>query len=129
MRALYMNGGTQWIGDVWSPENPNGRYPQLTSATTGGGDINSYNYQCSSWTVNDGSYLRLKNITVGYTMPQELLKKSKVISNVRFYVTGTDLWEISHINDGWDPEGSSNMSGLNRYPFLRTWTLGANITF
>ncbi len=62
-------------------------------------------------------------------MPQELLKKSKVISNVRFYVTGTDLWEISHINDGWDPEGSSNMSGLNRYPFLRTWTLGANITF
>ena len=129
MRALYMNGGTQWIGDVWSPENPNGRYPQLTSATTGVGDINSYNYQCSSWTVNDGSYLRLKNITVGYTMPQELLKKSKVISNVRFYVTGTDLWEISHINDGWDPEGSSNMSGLNRYPFLRTWTLGANITF
>lgn len=124
-----MNGGAHWIGDVWSPENPDGRYPQLTSSTTGGGDINSYNYQCSSWTVNDGSYLRLKNVTLGYTMPREIIQKTKVLSNVRFYVTGTDLFEISHIHDGWDPEGSSNMSGLNRYPFLRTWTLGANITF
>ena len=129
MRTLYMNGGTQWIGDVWSPENPNGRYPTLTSNSTGGSEINAYNYQCSSWSVNDGSYLRLKNFTIGYTMPQSLLKKTNCISNVRFYVTGTDLWEISHIHDGWDPEGSSNMSGLNRYPFLRTWTLGANITF
>ncbi|WP_295730960.1 TonB-dependent receptor [uncultured Muribaculum sp.] len=129
MRDLYMNGGSQWIGNVWSKENPNGRYPQLTSSSTGGADVNNYNYQCSSWSVNDGSYLRLKNLTIGYTIPQNVIKKTKVLSNVRFYATGTDLWEISHINDGWDPEGSSNMSGLNRYPFLRTWTVGANLTF
>ena len=129
MRALYMNGGTQWIGNVWSKENPDGRYPQLTSSTTGGGDINSYNYQCSSWSVSDGSYLRLKNITLGYSLPENLLRKTHVLSKVRFYITGSDIWETSKIKDGWDPEGASNMSGLNRYPFMRTWTFGADLTF
>ena len=125
MRAVYLNSSNHWVGDVWSPETPGNRYPTLTNQ----GDINNYNYQCSSWLVNDGSYLRLKNITLGYTMPQEIVKKSHVLSSVRFYVTGTDLWELSHINDGWDPEAASKVSNAARYPFLRTWTFGANLTF
>ena len=125
MRAVYMNSSNHWVGDVWSPENPDGRYPSLTNT----GDINNYNYQCSSWLVNDGSYLRLKNITVGYTMPKALLDKQKVLTNVRFYITGTDIWELTHNHDGWDTEAASTVSNTSRYPFNRTWTFGANLTF
>ncbi|MDE6197596.1 MAG: TonB-dependent receptor [Muribaculaceae bacterium] len=125
MRTAYQNGSNHWVGNVWSPETPDNRYPTLTNLA----DINNYNYQCSSWLVNDGSYLRLKNITVGYTMPQQLLKRQKAITNLRFYITGTDLWETSHIHDGWDPEAASTVTNMARYPFNRTWTFGANITF
>lgn len=125
MRTSYMNGSNQFIGNVWSVDNPNGFYPTLTNQE----DINSYNYQCSSWSVEDGSYLRLKNITLGYTLPSSLLDKIKFISKCRIYVTGTDLWEHSKINDGWDPEASRNVSNASRYPFLRQLTFGLNLTF
>lgn len=125
MRAVYMNSSNHWVGNVWSPETPDNRYPTLTNQ----GDINNYNYQCSSWLVNDGSYLRLKNITIGYSLPQSVLKKQKALTAVRFSITGTDLWETSHINDGWDPEAASTVTNMARYPFNRTWTFGANLTF
>ncbi len=85
MRAVYMNSSNHWVGNVWSPETPDNRYPTLTNQA----DINNYNYQCSSWLVNDGSYLRLKNITIGYSLPQSVLKKQKALTAVRFSITGT----------------------------------------
>lgn len=124
MRAVYQNSSNHWIGNVWSQENPDGYYPTLTNQS----DINNYNYQCSSWSVNDGSYVRLKNITLGYSLPQSILKKT-IISQVRFYVTGTDIWEWSKIHDGWDPEARRTVTAASRYPFVRSWTFGANITF
>ncbi|MDE6339946.1 MAG: TonB-dependent receptor [Muribaculaceae bacterium] len=125
MRAVYMNSSNQWIGKVWDAEtNPTGFYPTLTNQ----GDINAYNYQCSSWAVNDGSYLRLKNITVGYSLPESLLRKT-ILSQVRFYVTGSDIWEWCKIHDGWDPEAKRTVTAASRYPFLRTWTFGVNVTF
>lgn len=125
MRNRYQNGSNHWVGNVWSPETPDNRYCPLTFV----GDINNYNYQCSSFLVNDGSYLRLKNFTIGYTLPASIINRQKVISNLRVYITGTDLWETSHIHDGWDPEAASTVSNMSRYPFNRTWTFGANITF
>lgn len=124
MRSVYMNSSSQWIGNVWSKENPDGFYPSLTNE----GNINGYNYQCSSWSVNDGSYLRLKNVTIGYTLPASLLQKT-VLTSVRFYATGTDLWEWCKIHDGWDPEAKRTVTAASRYPFLRTFTFGANIVF
>ncbi len=125
MRSVYMNSTNHWVGNVWSKDNPDGYYPTLTNQT----GINGYNYQCSSWSVEDGSYIRLKNVTLGYTLPAQLVQKTHVLSNVRFYVTGTDLWEWSKINDGWDPEASNRVSNARRYPFLRNVTFGANISF
>lgn len=88
-------------------------------------------------TSQDGRYLRLKNVTVGYTFPSKLLKKTRVLQSARLYVTGTDLWETTKIKDGWDPEAaarnSSNaaqaVNGVKRYPFTRNFTFGANLTF
>jgi len=124
MRSVYMNSSSQWIGNVWSKDNPGGFYPSLTNES----NINGYNYQCSSWSVNDGSYLRLKNVTIGYTLPASLLQKT-VLTSVRFYATGTDLWEWCKIHDGWDPEAKRTVTAASRYPFLRTFTFGANIVF
>ncbi len=125
LRAVYLNSPSYFVGRVWSEDNPDGFYPSLTNQ----GDINNYNYQCSSWQVQDGSYIRLKNVTVGYSFQPELLRKLKVFQSLRVYFTGTDLWEHSKINDGWDPEASRNVSGVARYPFLRNFTFGLNVGF
>lgn len=125
MRAVYMNSSNSFVGNVWSLDNPSGRYPSLTNQS----DINTYNYQCSSWSVEDGSYLRCKNITLGYTFPASWLKKTNFLTSVRLYLTGTDLFEISKIHDGWDPEAARTITSSARYPFLRTFTFGANVSF
>lgn len=125
MRTAYQNGSNQFIGKTWTPENTGAYYPSLTNVS----EINNYNYQCSSWAVEDGSYLRLKNVTLGYTLPSSLLNKTKVLSKARVYVSGADLWEHSNINDGWDPEASRTVDDAKRYPFLRTVTFGLNLTF
>lgn len=125
MRSVYLNATNQSVGNVWSPETPNARYPTYTNNST----INNYNYQPSSWTVENGSYLRLKNVTVGYNVPKVFLNKTGTFEACRFYVSGVDLWEITHIHDGWDPEASRGVSGVERYPFVRTVTFGLNLTF
>lgn len=125
MRAVYLNGTDQSVGNVWSPETPDARYPTYTN----NGTINSYNYLPSSWTVEDGSYLRLKNVTLGYNLPETILNKIKAIESCRLYVTGVDLWEITKIHDGWDPEASRGVSGVGRFPFVRTATFGLNLMF
>ena len=125
MKAAHLNSTTQSVGDVWSPENRGGRYPTYTNINS----INDYNYQCSSWSVENGNYLRLKSVTLGYNFPTSLLNKIRVISRMRVYVSGNDLWEVSKINDGWDPEASRKVSGNGRFPFNRTCTVGLDLTF
>lgn len=130
MQAIYLNTTTQSIGNTWSPEHPDAYYPTYTNITW----INKYNYQISSWSVEDGAYLRLKNLTIGYTLPQSFIKKLKPLSRLRVYFTGNDLWETSKIRDGWDPEQSNNAyddheNPLSRYPFSRTFTFGVDATF
>lgn len=132
-RGYYTNTSTASLGNTWSPENPNAYYAPYTSDS----NINNWNYQPSSLTAQDGRYLRLKNVTIGYNFPAQLLKKTKVIESARIYVTGTDLWETTKIKDGWDPEAaahdSSNTSqaakGTKRYPFTRNFTFGLNLSF
>lgn len=126
MQAWYLNSTTQSVGNTWTPENRDAYYPRLSNVS----QVNNYNYQISSWSVEDGAYIRLKNVTVGYNFPSSLLAKTKVINALRIYFTGADLWEHSKIHDGWDPEQTANVSsGLERYPFSRTFTIGLNATF
>lgn len=130
MSAIYLNTTTQSIGNTWSPEHRDAYYPTYTNIQW----INKYNYQISTWSVEDGAYLRLKNLTVGYTLPQSVIKSLKPLSRLRVYFTGTDLWETSKVRDGWDPEQSRNAyddhnNPLGRYPFNRTFTIGVDATF
>ena len=124
-RANYTNTITSSIGNVWSSDNPSAYYAPYTNDT----NINNYNYQASSLTSQDGRYIRLKNITFGYTFTNKLLKKIKILQGAHIYITGTDLWEFTKIKDGWDPEAAREATGLKRYPFTRNFTFGVNLTF
>lgn len=132
-RGYYTNTSTASIGNTWTDSNPEAYYAPYTSD----GNINNYNYQASSLTAQDGRYLRLKNITIGYTFPAKYLKRTKFLEGARIYFSGADLWETTRIKDGWDPEAearnpsntSQAVSGVKRYPFTRNFTFGANLTF
>lgn len=131
MQAIYLNTTTQSIGNTWSPEHRDAYYPTYSNTSW----INHYNYQISSWSVENGAYMRLKNLTIGYTLPQSLLNHLRPLTKVRVYFTGNDLWETSKIRDGWDPEQSRNAysdsesNAIYRYPFCRSYTVGLDITF
>ena len=124
-RANYTNTITSSIGNTWSEDNPDAYYAPYTNDS----NINNYNYQASSLTSQDGRYLRLKNVTIGYTFDNNLLKRQNVVENVRLYITGADLWETTKIKDGWDPEAKRDAKGTQRYPFTRNFTFGVNLTF
>ncbi|MFA6086786.1 MAG: TonB-dependent receptor [Mucilaginibacter sp.] len=123
--ALGQAQTTQWVGNTWTPDNTNAYYPNLHTAA----GMNNYNYQISSWSVENGAYVRLKNLVVGYTLPKSLMERTGAISSLRLYISGSDLWESSGIHDGWDPEITRTTQGNERYPFYRYVTIGANITF
>ncbi|MDL2255665.1 TonB-dependent receptor [Parabacteroides sp. OttesenSCG-928-G06] len=110
---------------VWRPgntpeQNAHVIYPRLS---WGGGAGSSNNLQTSDWWLQDGSFLRLKNFEVGYTMPKSLMSKT-FIKSMRLYISGNNLLTFSKFKL-WDPEkGNGDGSG---YPPNRIVTFGLNI--
>jgi TonB-linked SusC/RagA family outer membrane protein len=85
------------------------------------------NLRVSSHFVEDGSFVRLKNVTLGYTLPQSVL--SRISSKqIRLYVTGQNLITLTHYT-GFDPEVSASGVDLGIYPQARVFTGGVNIGF
>ena len=87
-----------------------------------------------SWAVEDGSYLRINNLTLGYSLPKNIVSKIK-ISNVRFYGTVNNLATLTGYS-GYDPDVSARRSdpltpGVDfaAYPRAKTWLFGVNVTF
>jgi TonB-linked SusC/RagA family outer membrane protein len=128
--TIWQGHGNWWVGKTWTPENPDAPLPILTTATNKGfGGYAAYNYQISDWSMQNGAYVRLKNLVVGYTLPQAISQKAK-IEKLRVYFSGNDLWEITKVEDNWDPEQTAGISGgAQRYPFFRLLTFGVNVTF
>ncbi len=112
--------------NYWTPESPNTNIPRL-SAT----DANNNN-RLSDRYVESGSFLRLRNLQLGYTLPQVITKKA-MLEKVRVYVSGQNLFTITSYS-GIDPEVGQS-SSLSRgvdygiYPQSRVITGGINITF
>lgn len=77
--------------------------------------------------VEDGSYLRVKNVIFGYSFPQKVTQKLKM-SSARIYVSGTNLLTFTNYS-GFDPEVGVNGIDLNTYPVTRTFSLGVNMSF
>ena len=77
--------------------------------------------------LEDASYVRLRNVTLSYTLDKKALEKTKFISNARIYAQGTNLVTWTKWR-GFDPEGN-NSSGFFDYPVPRTLTIGLDLTF
>lgn len=107
----------------FDPENPvrYPAYPRLEVVSNSG----TPNTVSSDFWVLNGSYLRLKNIQLGYTLPSSLTSKMKV-NSVRLYSSVENPITWSNYREGWDPEVNT---GGAYYPILSTYTFGLNIKF
>lgn len=121
--------GTTVALDRWkSPSDPgNGQVNRANRKAKG------YNGRTSTWHLEDGSYLRLQNVTLGYTLPLHLTKRI-LVDKLRIYVSGQNLWTSTNYS-GYNPEvnarpGNSLSPGedYGTYPLSRTFMFGLNLT-
>jgi TonB-linked SusC/RagA family outer membrane protein len=124
----------------WTPTNPSTTTPRAviaggtrndgvySSASPGNND----RYQTTRW-LEDGSYLRLKNVQLGYSLPKTLLERTKYIGSLRLFLTGQNVFTITDYS-GYDPEtvGQGSLArgvDAGSYPNLRSFTLGLQAGF
>jgi len=123
--AFWSEGNIQrWQADGrFNPNNPQRYpvYPRLENL----GNVVGPNTQTSDFWILDASYVRLKNIQIGYTIPIITIKKIG-LSQLRFYVSSENPLCWNKYREGWDPEINSNGSF---YPILTTYTFGVNLKF
>jgi len=103
--------------DRWTPENADASYPRLIFGET-------YNSRVSSYWLEDASYLRLKNLQIGYTLPSHLLERLRV-NKFRIYFSGDNLLTKTNFYYAYDPESPISAGGY--YPQAKTFTMGVNI--
>jgi hypothetical protein len=108
--------------DRWTPENPNGYFPKFYF----NGGMNSRNLQSQTKYLQDASYMRLKNLQIGYTLPKELLDRVGV-GKLRVYVSGENLLTFTSLLETMDPELVSGSGKV--YPLQSIWSVGLNLTF
>jgi TonB-linked SusC/RagA family outer membrane protein len=108
----------------WTPDNVNASIPRLSLSDANG------NYSTTSdWYLENGSYARVKNVTLGYTLPETLTKRVK-LNTLRVYVTANNLITITKYS-GFDPEVGMSNYGIDtgRYPQARSVFVGVNVNF
>ncbi|MFA5045620.1 MAG: TonB-dependent receptor [Paludibacter sp.] len=104
--------------NVWTTTNTTGTIPNPWGSTN--------NFRASSRFIEDGSYLRLKNVQLGYTIPKNITEKI-LVSRFRIYVSASNLLTFTKYT-GYDPEIGSGVD-FGNYPQARTVLVGANINF
>ena len=109
---------------AWSPNNPNSSIPRLSLS-----DPNNNFGTTSDWYLENGSYARIKNVTLGYTLPGKLSKRAG-LNSLRVYVTANNLITITNYS-GFDPEVGMTYYGIDigRYPQARSVFFGVNVNF
>lgn len=131
-KALYENpigyqGGTLDMLQRWTPRNPQVNMQRWSSAYN-----NEYD-RLSSYVIEDGSYLRLKNVQLAYNVNRDLIKRLP-IKSIRVYVTAQNLLTLTHYT-GYDPEVNFLNSiitpgaDIGAYPRSKVYTFGLNLTF
>jgi TonB-linked SusC/RagA family outer membrane protein len=114
--------------DAWTPQNTTGKYPRI------GGSILNIGTDMTSDMLEDGTYTRLRSITLGYTVPTRVVSR-RGISSVRVYITGTNLVTWTDYT-GFNPDVSSiSVGNVNRgidvgaYPLSKAVTFGFNLSY
>src|SRR5690606_25108258 len=101
----------------WTQDNPSNLYPRAN---------NSRGYKASDFFVEDGSFLRLQNVTLGYNFAPGIIKG---ISNIRVYASGNNLLTITKFNKGFDPEVGLDGINWGNYPRPRAYSFGLTVGF
>ncbi|MNM74344.1 TonB dependent receptor [compost metagenome] len=110
--------------DSWSPETPNGKYPRVGGI--GASSLGASRDASSFWLMN-GNYMRLKNLEIGYTLSESLIKRLG-IGGLRVYVSGTNLLTFDSIKVA-DPEAIAGDYGVYQYPIMKSVTAGLSFKF
>ncbi|CAM3924510.1 TonB-dependent receptor [Mucilaginibacter galii] len=122
--AAYASGNTQLLkafaDDHWSEDNQN-LYAQYPRLGVNGAQIEN-NRQNSTWWMRDGSFMRLKSLEIGYTLPQRIAQKMKM-TKCRIYFNGLNLYTWSPFKL-WDPEIGGNGFA---YPIQKVFNVGLNV--
>ena len=113
--AAFDNATVERAKDRWTVDNPNGTKPRADSNSPGNNTM---------W-VFDATFVRLKNIELGYSLPQQLVSRVK-LTGARFYVSGFNVLTWSREIKWSDPEANG---GLLYYPQMRVFNLGVNVKF
>ncbi|MFC6996539.1 SusC/RagA family TonB-linked outer membrane protein [Rufibacter roseus] len=117
--------------DYWTPENPNAFYPRPTQMT----EASVFNFQPQTKYLLDLSYLRVKNVQLGYTIPKVITTKAK-IQRLRVYLSGENVFTFDNLNGvPIDPEINVTSANLNDqtgvgrvYPYRTSYSVGVQIT-
>jgi hypothetical protein len=124
---VYYNQTDYWQAISYDPADPNYMVPKDPNAKLfriyGQGGNAGSNSRTSDKYLQDGSYMRIKNMTLSYTFPTQWIQKIQ-LNQLRLYVSVENLATFTSLPKGYDPE-SLNWS----YPFYRTWSIGANVSF
>jgi TonB-linked SusC/RagA family outer membrane protein len=118
----FFNGAgitTNWVGNSWTPANPNASLPRLLQY-----NAPTNNYMTSSFWLQNASYARIKNMQLGYTIPQSISGKIK-LKYVRLYVNAQNPFTFTKFQ-GLDPESAV---GGSQYPNMKVFTAGINVRF
>ena len=100
----------------WTPDNPTNKYPSLRDGRQ---------VKISDWWIEDGSFLRVQNLNIGYTFD---LPKKSFLSKARIYMNASNLYTFPKFK-GYDPEVGLDGVYSGGYPRLRKWTFGLDLTF
>lgn len=109
----------------WTPANPSNETPRITNG--------GHNYRVSDFFIEDGSFLRLRSVILGYTVPQRVTQRAR-INKLRVYVSGFNMW-TSQQYSGYSPEFSNADNpfevGLDNigYPITKSYQAGLEVTF
>ena len=110
------------------PANLDSYYPRpIFSDSSDGTSFGAKNQKVQSRYVQDASYIRLKNLQFGYTLPAKFTNKFG-INRLRIFVSGENVWTGTGLTKLFDPETISGGNGGNAYPLSRTWSFGLSFT-
>jgi TonB-linked SusC/RagA family outer membrane protein len=110
--------------DAWTPDNKSASFPRLWTTFT---QNNPQNFVSSFW-VREADYLRLKNLTVSYNLPQSISSKIG-INSAKLYYSGQNIVTLTQFYKWVDPEAPAGNNGYNAFPQVITQTIGLNIGF
>lgn len=116
----YFQVQKHFISESWNENNRDSYFGRPLAR-------DARNRQKQSRYIQDASYIRLKNLTIGYNFPQAMINKIG-LTKAKVFLSGSNLWEYSKIGKPYDPEAIKTGNGL-LYPFQRSYTLGVNVTF